>query len=396
MKSWPVSGSEVLPFLIFTAFLRPPRRAGEASRPLIEYNIWAVSVIIKTEATSVNYHILRKDKLDGFIKSLARKMKVCAPVAKGHNNFAFEEVSSAGEIALSYIPTILPPKKYFMPQREKMLDFDLTGDQPKDAANLEAPGMAIFGVHTCDLAGIQCLNMVFSEKPRDYNYILRKEKVLIIGLECNAYCDGHASCALVGNHYPNGGYDLFFTDLGDRFIIHVNTQKGEELVEGMGLAKANPADMSALDAVREGKKKAFQNEIGTELKDLPAVFAKGTDSKVWKEVGDRCVSCGNCTNVCPTCYCFDMADTINLDMKTGFRTRTWDSCQFGTFATVAGGENFRSERSERQRHRLYRKFKYPIDKFYRSFCTGCGRCTRTCMAKISLKDTLKALVAENK
>ncbi|HBA61532.1 MAG TPA: Ni/Fe hydrogenase subunit beta [Elusimicrobia bacterium] len=344
----------------------------------------------------MNYHILEKENLDGFIKKLAKKMKVCAPVAKGHNNFAFEEVTSAAEIALNYIPTILPPKKYFMPQREKMLDFDISEGKPKDTATLEAPETAIFGVHTCDLAGIQCLNMVFSERPRDYNYLLRKEKMFIIGLECMAYCDGSASCALVGNHFPNGGYDLFFTDLGEKFIIHVNTQKGEEFVESIGLPKATAADMAALDKAREAKKAAFQNEIGVDAKKLPEIFAKAMESKVWHDVGARCVSCGNCTNVCPTCYCFDMADNVNLDMKTGTRNRTWDSCQFETFAAVAGGENFREERAHRQRHRLYRKFKYPLDKFYRSFCTGCGRCTRTCMAKINLKDTLKALAAEHK
>lgn len=344
----------------------------------------------------MNYHILQKDNLDCFIKSLAKTMKVYAPVAKGHNNFAFEEVTTAGEIALPYIPTILPPKKFFMPQREKMLDFDISKGKPEDTAAIDAPELALFGVHTCDLAGIQSLNMVFSERPRDYNYLRRKEKIVIIGLECNDYCDGHASCALVGNHNPNGGYDLFFTDLGDKFIIHVGTQKGEELVENMGLAKAAVADYSALEKVREAKKAAFKNEIGTDQKKLAEIFAKGEKSKVWQDVGSRCVSCGNCTNVCPTCYCFDMADTINLDMKTGSRNRTWDSCQFQTFAAVAGGENFREERAERQRHRYFRKFKYPLDKFYRAFCTGCGRCTRTCMAKISLKETLKALVAESK
>ncbi|HAF96605.1 MAG TPA: Ni/Fe hydrogenase subunit beta [Elusimicrobia bacterium] len=323
-------------------------------------------------------------------------MKVYAPVSRGHGNFAFEEVSSGAQVALKYIPTILPPKKYLMPQRETMLEFDIKGERPEDTALLEAEEIALFGVHTCDLAGIQCLNMVFSERPRDYNYLLRKEKVFIIGLECNAYCDEHASCALVGNQLPNGGYDLFFTELGERFIIHVNTQKGEDLLEGMGLPKALPADISELARAREGKKSVFKNEIGVEPGKLPEIFEKAMNSKVWEELGKRCISCGNCTNVCPTCYCFDMADTVNLDLKTGVRTRTWDSCQFETFAAVSGGENFRPERAARQRHRFYRKFKFSPDKFYRFFCTGCGRCTRTCMAKINLKETLRALAAESK
>lgn len=342
----------------------------------------------------MNYHILKKNELDGFIKKLSAKMKVVAPVAKGSGNFAFQEVTDASEIALKYIPTILPPKKYFMPQREKLLDFDISGAQPKDKAVLDAPEIAIFGVHTCDLAGIQCLNMVFSEKPRDHNYLFRKEKIFLIGMECSDYCDKHASCALVDAHMPTGGYDLFFTDLGDRFIIHVNVQKAEELVEGFGLAKASAEDLSALEKLRAGKRAIFKNEIGVEAGKLPEIVAKSANSKVWHEVGGKCVSCGNCTNVCPTCYCFDMADTINLDMKTGFRTRTWDSCQFESFAAVAGGENFREERADRQKHRISRKFKFPLDKFYRLFCTGCGRCTRTCMAGINLKDTLKTLAKE--
>ena len=342
----------------------------------------------------MNYHILNKDGLDGFIVELAKKMKVCAPVSRGHGNFAFEEVSDGGRVALKYIPTILPPKKYLMPQREIMLEFDIAGKRPRDTAPLEAEEIALFGVHTCDLAGIQCLNMVFSERPRDYNYLLRKEKVFIIGLECNVYCDEHASCALVGNQLPNGGYDLFFTELGERFIIHVNTQKGEDLLQEMGLPKAASSDMKALDSLREAKKLIFKNEIGIEQKKLPGIFEKTVNSKIWEDVGRRCISCGNCTNVCPTCYCFDMADTVYLDLKTGERTRTWDSCQFSTFASVAGGENFREARAERQRHRFSRKFQFPLDKFYRPFCTGCGRCTRTCMARINLKDTLKSLAAE--
>ncbi|GAB4034164.1 MAG: 4Fe-4S dicluster domain-containing protein [Elusimicrobiota bacterium] len=344
----------------------------------------------------MKYHVLEKEQLDCFIKSLAKKMKVVAPVSKGHGNYAFEEVKEAKEIAVDYIPTILPPKKYFMPAREKMLDFDLSGKEPKESASLEIEEMAIFGVHTCDLAGIQCLNIVFNERPRDYNYLLRKEKLFIIGLECNKYCDEFAGCALVNSHLPNGGYDLFFTDIGDKYLVNVNTQKGEDFVESIGLPKADAKELAEIEKIREEKKKVFKNEVEVEPKKIPEMFEKVYNSKLWEKVGEKCVSCGNCTNVCPTCYCFDMEDFINLDLKTGARIRSWDSCQFETFATVAGGENFREERSMRQRHRVYRKFKFPVDKFNRFFCTGCGRCSRTCMAGINLKEILKEVAEESK
>ncbi len=343
----------------------------------------------------MKYHILEKSKLDEFIRKLSKKMRVVAPCEKGNGNYVFSEINSSSEIAFNYIPTILPPKKYFMPPREKIVEFKINGDV-KENIFIENERIAIFGVHTCDLSGLQCLNIVFNEKPVDHNFILRKENMFIIGLECNSYCDSYASCALVNAHLPNGGYDLFFTDLGNRYIINVNTQEGEELVESFKLPAATSKDMLDLQKIREEKKKVFKNEINVDPSIIPQIFEKSYNSKVWEEVGNKCISCGNCTNVCPTCYCFDMEDKVNLDLKTGERIRSWDSCQFETFAKVAGGENFREERSIRQRHRVYRKFKFSIDKYNRFFCTGCGRCSRTCMAGINLKEILIKLAEEVK
>ncbi|MDA8244599.1 MAG: 4Fe-4S dicluster domain-containing protein [Elusimicrobia bacterium] len=344
--------------------------------------------------THTRYFILRKDDLNSFIVKLSRSHKVVAPVSKGYGNYAFTEVTSANDIALKHIPTILPPKKYFLPQRETMLSFG-TGHIESAEAPLEHENTVIFGVHTCDLNGIQCLNIVFSERPRDYNYLRRKDNITVIGLECTEYCDEHASCNLMNSNFPNGGYDLFFTDMGEDFMVHVNTQAGDDLVDGTNLFKpATQARMEELYAIRDAKRARFRDEVNVDRKKLPAIFDKSENSPVWKAIGDKCLGCGNCTNVCPTCYCFDIADTLNLDLKSGRRVRTWDSCEVETFAKVAGGENFRSGQTERLRHRHYRKFRFSLGKYYRFFCTGCGRCTRACMAGIRLKETLSALVKE--
>ncbi|MBN2058122.1 MAG: 4Fe-4S dicluster domain-containing protein [Candidatus Saganbacteria bacterium] len=342
----------------------------------------------------MQYVTLKKERFDDFISRLAQDKKVVAPVAQDNNAYAFEPVTSGRQIAKDYIPTILPPKKYFMPQYETLATFNIGNGQQMEPV-VEYERMILFGVRTCDLAGIQCLNMVFSERPKDHNYLVRKSKIIIIGYECNDYCDEYASCRLVHNHTPNGGYDLFFTDLGDKFIVHINTQAGDEIIEKTKLfEEANEKDLKALEALREKKRKIFANEVPVVHENIPQVFEKSYNSNIWEDLGKKCLSCGNCTNVCPTCYCFDVIDEPNLDLKTGKRYRRWDSCQSETFAKVAGGESFREERAARQRHRYYRKFKYPVDKFARLFCTGCGRCSRTCMAKINLKETVTALVAE--
>lgn len=342
------------------------------------------------------FAVLKKDNLDAFISSLAKTQKVMAPVGLGDNNFSFQEVTSAKDIALKYIPTILPPKKYFLPTQEKLASYNK--QQKSLNAVLEYEDMVIFGVHTCDLAGIQCLNMVFSDKPKDINYIVRKNKIAIIGLECNEYCDEYASCHVVNSHLPNGGYDLFFTDLGDSFAVHINTMLGDELADKSGLIE--PADektLKAIESVRAGKQKIFKDEVNVRHDALGLLFNRhALNSKIWEDLDKRCLACGNCTNVCPTCYCFDIVDETDLDLNSGVRYRRWDSCQSEPFAKVAGNENFRALRGERQRHRYLRKFKYPVDKYSRYFCTGCGRCSRTCMADIKLKETINDLAKEIK
>lgn len=337
-----------------------------------------------------HYVVLNKIDINDFIEKLSKIQKLVAPVKRGEKSYAFDEVTSGDEISLHYIPTILPPKKYFLPQNETLVEYNKK--ENKWEAILYSEVFTIFGVHTCDIEGIQCLNIVFADKPADTNYNIRKNRIMIIGLECNNYCDEFASCALMQNHIPNGGYDLLLTELKDVFIIHINTFAGEELVKKLGMLKeATKDDINELEGVRTLKRSIFKPEVPLKYEELKPLFENAFFHEVWQDIHERCLSCGNCTNVCPTCYCHDMDDITDLDMNKGQLVRKWDSCQSRPFAMIAGGENFRSERASRQRHRYMRKFNYPFDKYNRYFCTGCGRCSRTCMAKINLKETISTI-----
>ncbi|WP_081810223.1 4Fe-4S dicluster domain-containing protein [Candidatus Methanoperedens nitratireducens] len=341
----------------------------------------------------MKYAILEKQDLYRWVEYLKIKARLYAPKKK-ENLFVFGPVKNADEICLDYIPTILPPKKYYFPQKEKLLEFSIKPFKSEKAIK-EFEEYILFGVHTCDIAGIQCLDVVFREYPEDPNYLNRKEKMTIIGIECFKYCDKYANCTSMGNNVPRGGYDLMMVDLGQNFIIHINSEKGERLVVELDYIKeAKPQDLAKLENFRNEKKKMFREELNAPLPEVYKAFSEyeSFHSEVWNDVGRRCVACGNCTAVCPTCYCFDIVDELELTLNDGLRYRIWNYCQMDDFAKVATGEDFRKGRNSRQRHRYYRKFKYPVDKYNRYFCIGCGRCSRTCMADIILIETVDSIV----
>jgi len=344
----------------------------------------------------MKYAYLEKKDLGSFIEHLKKAHKVVAPQKK-ENLFVFADVEDPKDVCLDHIPTILPPKKYFFPQKEKLGSFKM-GEVKMDETSIEVEPTVIFGAHTCDIDGMECLDAVFHRDPVDPYYARRKKYMFVIGYECMFPCDEHATCVTMDTHNPKAGYDVMMTDAGSKLILHVNSKSGADLLEGVSIIK--PADAeeakAELNKLRAAKIKKFEKKIKATYRELPQIFEKAYDNKVWEDVGKRCVSCGNCTAVCPTCYCFDIYDEVKLDISGGERKRIWDSCQLEEFAEVTGGENFREERTSRQRHRYYRKFEYPFKKYNRLFCTGCGRCTRACVADISLIETVNDITKEIK
>ncbi|MFH1644947.1 MAG: 4Fe-4S dicluster domain-containing protein [Candidatus Omnitrophota bacterium] len=345
----------------------------------------------------MKYVYLEKKDMPEFIEHLQKGHKVMAPVKK-ENQFVFAPIDNVDDVCLEYLPTILPPKKYFLPQNEKLGSFKM-GEVSMSDTSIETQPTVLLGVHTCDIEGIECLDIIFNDDPRDPYFSKRKKSIIIIGYECMRVCDENATCVTMDTHNPKAGYDIMITDAGEKYILHINSKQGDELLKHERLFKkeADAAQIKQeLADLRKEKMKNFDVKLDAKYMELNKIFKKSYESGVWEGLGKKCVSCGNCTAVCPTCYCFDIYDNVELDMSGGDRNRVWDSCQLEDFAKVAGNENFREERLSRQRHRYFRKFDYPVKKYNKFFCTGCGRCTRTCVADISLIETVNDLTKEYK
>jgi NAD(P)H-flavin reductase/NAD-dependent dihydropyrimidine dehydrogenase PreA subunit len=329
--------------------------------------------------------ISKEDFLD-FVNALLKdgSLNVIGVKSKG-NKFAFGPLESAGELRLDYDVTLLPPKKYFFPQRETLFTYDLSGGFYAKGLTAEAKSTVIIGVHPYDIVALLHMDEIFSETKSDPYYFEKRKSSIIIGVniqKMSKWCFApFMGCATV-----DYGYDLMLTDLGNRYAISIGSPKGEELLEKYA---KNVTNALARDIQLVGQKKREIMNMSQQKFDFPPELIPELLSKIYGESGfwerhsEKCLACGSCVLVCPTCYCFDVKDNPDLSLERGERMRTWDGCLLEDFAKIASGENFRPTRPTRYRHRYFKKGKYLYDRFGFISCVGCGRCSSNCLPDIA-------------
>jgi len=128
--------------------------------------------------------------------------------------------------------------------------------------------------------------------------------------------------------------------------------------------------------------------------DLTKILDMEFQSPVWKQWGDKCLGCGTCANVCPTCYCYGVEETVDVDLQHAKKIKSLYSCNIVDFAEVAGGHNFRPERSTRLKYRYYHKHRGFVEAYEESLCVGCGRCGEACLAGITVPEVIASVRGE--
>ncbi|TSC92110.1 MAG: Sulfhydrogenase II, beta chain [Candidatus Berkelbacteria bacterium Licking1014_96] len=308
--------------------------------------------------------ILKKD-IPQLIKTLAARHTLYAPIKKGRE-FVFARIKNAKKVVLDYSTTILPPTKLFFPPRECLFTYD--------------------NVHLVDIHAILELDEIMLNKHPDYYYQKRREKTTIVGITGNDKNDDFHRALGVDIHQ---GYDLFLEDAGDRFLAKSITKKGDRILSKKWF---KPTKIKEQAPAKEFSS-AYQH-----LFELKSAVERTKDSKVWDKYAALCYGCGNCSFVCPLCFCSNVEDKPSLEKNKGIRERHYDACFFKSFTTVhaRGDEGFTFEDNHRDRfyHWYHHKFVQMLAEIGKPGCVNCGRCIKYCPAGINFREVLEEVKKE--
>jgi len=283
-------------------------------------------------------------------------------------------------------------KAEFFPPTQELWRATVDGEVTFTEPDHPPEPMAIVGARPCEVAALDVLDRVLrSGEAPDPRYAARRDGAFIVTAECGTPA-ATCYCTSMGTGPGAGtGFDLALIELGDgdaqRYVVRVGTERGAEVLSQLPAVAATTADIDARHQMLESAAGAMTRELRTE--GLPALLARNLEHPQWEAVADRCLACGNCTLVCPTCFCSDVRDTTSLTGEVS-RQRSWASC-FDLDHSYLHGGPVRASTSSRYRQWLTHKLSTWWDQFGTSGCVGCGRCIAWCPVGIDLTEEVAAI-----
>ena len=340
------------------------------------------------------FRVIRKEGLKQLFDLLASDNPVIGPVEIGRGRdglpiHGFTEVTDFQGLSLDYKTTKLPAKQHFLPYREELASFCLAGKDWDKAIDYHCNRpYVLFGLHACDINALNKLDKVLlgGAFPMPY-YAAKRKNMFIIGIGCQP--QPSCFCRSMGSDTALRGFDLFVTDLGDDYFVELLTDTAFNLLKKIPFREPTESDHLRYRQVVDDKNRQFTTQVDTT--DLTKILDMEFHSDVWKQWGDRCLSCGSCANVCPTCYCYTIQEQAALDLRSATKTKMLYSCNYVDFAEVAGGHNFRPHSHNRLKYRYYHKHRGFVEAYEESLCVGCGRCGDSCLADITVPEVISSV-----
>lgn len=285
-------------------------------------------------------------------------------------------------------------KKFLFPSASRLWKAQRTNGHFRILPEEQTPTKRAFlGVRACELQAIRIQDKVFLEGPyADSIYKSRRKDLLIIAVNCTqaggtCFCD-----SMTTGPQASTGYDLALTEVLDEqrhfFVVHIGTNAGAIILSEIPCQPAGKAEIDAASALVEEAARHMGRSLNTN--GLQELLCRNTENPRWDAVIARCLSCANCTSVCPTCFCSTVEDLTDLTGQQAERVRKWDSCFATDFSYIHGGSVRATPRSKFRQWMMH-KLAYWVDQFGTSGCVGCGRCITWCPVGIDITEEARAI-----
>jgi len=342
------------------------------------------------------YKVISKAEFIRFIDALVQNNSSFGPRqvdtdSRGNPLYQFKPVTSADEIAFDYTITTSSAKHFFLPFSEELSRFSFNKTDWEQHITYESDPVVLIGLRPCDISALNILDDVLlkGHYPSPY-YLAKRKNTFVIGMDHLPLPD--CFCKSLAHHTVSTGFNLFCSDIGEKYYLSINSSKAFTYLQEFQTDDPSYEDNCLLTERRNLISNSFKTEI--DVTSLPSILDIEFDSAVWEKWGAKCLNCGTCAMVCPTCYCYSLIERFDIDLKGASRNRKLYSCNLVDFAVVAGGHNFRPKNGDRLKYRYYHQHRGFAENGNQQICVGCNRCGRACLAGINPKDVINELRME--
>jgi formate hydrogenlyase subunit 6/NADH:ubiquinone oxidoreductase subunit I len=343
------------------------------------------------------FRTISKDNFKVFINGVIKENKTIAPKATdkdshGNSVYQFRRVYDFDEIALDYTKTYASVKNFFLPFKENLSTFSFDKKEWQQKIEYSLHPRVIVGVRACDINALLKLdNVLMKGKFPNPHYVARRKNTFLIGLDHEPMED--CFCRWLNTDEALHGFDIFLTDIGEKYFMQINSSNAFNLLKNVEVNDINKKDEERYIIEKKRIEGLFKTKV--DITGLPNLMDIEFESDVWKKWGDKCLSCGSCAMVCPTCYCFTVTENVDVSLKTATKERLQYSCNLVDFAEVAGGHNFRPKSETRLKYRYYHQYRGFVESYDEPKCVGCNRCGIACPAGINPVEVINDLKMEN-